>query len=52
MFNKIQNPNTGKWHKVTSSIGSKIIKNYATKTKTNRRHFSRGRNIQLFKADK
>lgn len=31
MYDKIQHPKTGKWHKTDSSIGSKLIKGYAKK---------------------
>ena len=33
MFEKIQHPNTGKWHKTSSAIGSQLIKNYSKKLK-------------------
>jgi len=33
MFEKIQHPKTGKWHKTSSAIGSKLIKNYSKKLK-------------------
>jgi len=33
MFEKIQHPITGKWHKSSSAIGSQLIKNYSKKLK-------------------
>lgn len=33
MFEKIQHPNTGKWHKISSAIGAKLIENYSKKLK-------------------
>jgi hypothetical protein len=33
MFEKIQHPKTGKWHKTSSAIGSQLIKNYSKKLK-------------------
>ena len=33
MFEKIQHPITGKWHKTSSAIGSQLIKNYSKKLK-------------------
>lgn len=35
MFEKIQHPITGKWHKISSAIGSQLIKNYSKKLKLN-----------------
>ena len=33
MFEKIQHPKTGKWHKTSSAIGARLIKNYSKKLK-------------------
>lgn len=33
MFEKIQHPKTGKWHKTSGAIGSQLIKNYSKKLK-------------------